>query len=130
METTIIDAKRARWISTARLIYWVITGFLAVTMAIAGILYLIVSPAQAEGVIRLGYPAYILKILGVAKLLGSVALVQDRSRTLKEWAYAGYTFNLIGAIASHAFTDHAFAPAIVVLCLLMVSYRQWKTGWM
>lgn len=129
MQTTTMESKRERYAGAARIFYRVITGFLAVTMAIAGVLYLIASPAQAEGVIRLGYPAYILKILGVAKLLGSVALAQNKYRTLKEWAYAGYTFNLIGAIASHAFTDHAFVPAIVVLCLLMVSYRQWKTGW-
>jgi hypothetical protein len=46
---------------------------------------------------HLGYPSYLLAILGTAKLLGAPALLQNRFPTLREWAYAGFAFDLIGA---------------------------------
>jgi hypothetical protein len=51
----------------------------------------------------------------------------------EKWAYAGYTFNLLGASASHAFSGDPFAKVlapIIILAFVLVSYRQWKTGWM
>jgi hypothetical protein len=68
-----------------------------------------------------------MRILGLAKILGAVAIVSGRSRTLKEWANAGYTFELLGAIASHLIVGHgAFAavPAIM-MALVLTSYVQW-----
>ena len=50
---------------------------------------------------HLGYPIYVLNILGAWKLLGAVALLVPRLPILKEWAYAGVTFNMTGAIVSH-----------------------------
>ena len=73
---------------------------------------------------RLGYPTYLLHILGLAKVLGAVAIVSKRSKTLEEWAYAGYTFNLLGAIASHLFVSDvggAIAPGSV-LPFVLISY--------
>jgi len=77
----------------------------------------------------LGYPVYFMKLLGVAKLLGVVAIVIGRFETLKEWAYAGFTFNLIAASASHvASSDPAWKAAVPLafLALLMVSYAAWQ----
>jgi hypothetical protein len=77
----------------------------------------------------LGYPVYFMKMLGVAKLLGVVAIVIGRFETLKEWAYAGFTFNLIAASVSHvASNDPAWKPVVpmVFLALLMASYAAWK----
>jgi hypothetical protein len=122
--------KKARWLKTARVIYWVITGFFAVTMIMAGVMYIIGYPPVVAGFMKIGYPIYVMKILGVFKVLGGTVFLFVRSRTIKEWAYAGYTFNLVGAIVSHAFTDQAYVPAAIVLILVLISYRQWKTGWM
>src|SRR5215467_888326 len=94
-ETTVLESK-AKWI------YWIVTAAPVVTMMMAGLTYLAGASFNAEGIMRLGYPIYLLKILGAAKLLGGIAILYGRSRTLKEWAYAGYTFNLLGASASHA----------------------------
>jgi uncharacterized membrane protein YphA (DoxX/SURF4 family) len=56
-----------------------------------------------ETVTILGYPPYFLTILGLWKVLGSIALVVPRfPRRLREWAYAGIFFNMTGAAASHA----------------------------
>lgn len=123
-------AKRARWIKTARVIYWIITGFVAVTMIIAGVSYIVGFKPTVEGFAKVGFPLYAMKILGVFKVLGGLTFLFVKNRTLKEWAYAGYTFNLIGAIAAHAFTDQGYLPAAIVLVMVLISYRQWKTGWM
>ena len=50
---------------------------------------------------HLGYPGYFSVILGVWKVLGSVAVLAPRFPRLKEWAYAGMFFNMTGAAASH-----------------------------
>jgi len=72
----------------------------------------------------LGYPLYLMKILGLAKILGAIAIVSNRSRTLKEWAYAGFTFDFLGATASHVLAgDAAHAPVpFVMFLILMGSY--------
>jgi len=86
----------------------------------------------SKGITHPGYPAYLLKILGTAKFLGGIAILQGRFRTLKEWAYAGYTFNLLGASASHALYGDSLVKVlvpIIILAFVLASYRQWKTGW-
>jgi hypothetical protein len=87
---------------------------------------LALGPAStAAAIAHLGYPLYLMRILGLAKILGAVAIVTNRSRTLTEWAYAGYAFDLIGAVASHLVVGDgpvAAAPA-VMLALVLSSYR-------
>jgi len=125
--------KRAEWIGTAKWIYWTVTLLAVSTMVSAGLTYLAGASFNVEGITHLGYPVYLLKILGMAKLLGGIAILYGRFRTLKEWAYAGYTFNLLGASASHAFSGDPLVKVLVplaILALVLVSYRQWKTGWM
>jgi len=59
------------------------------------------GPASvAETLLFLGYPVYIMKILGLAKVLGGIAILTGRSPRLKEWAYAGFAFDFLGATAS------------------------------
>ena len=126
--------KKAKWIKTAKWIYWTVTLLFVVTMMISGVTFLAGASFNVEGIVmHLGYPFYILKILGVAKLLAGIAILQNRFRTIKEWAYAGYTFNLLGASASGALNGDPFVKIIVpiiILAFVLVSYRQWKTGWM
>jgi uncharacterized membrane protein YphA (DoxX/SURF4 family) len=54
-----------------------------------------------EGMQTLGYPIYLMTILGTWKVLGSIALLAPRFPRLKEWAYAGMFFNMTGAAVSH-----------------------------
>ena len=125
--------KKAKWMKTAKWIYWVVTIAFGSTMLIAGVMLLLGSGPNVEGVVRLGYPPYACKILGAAKVLGSVAILYGRFPTLKEWAYAGYSLNLIGAATSHLLFGDSLGMIItplIILCLVLVSYRQWKTGWM
>lgn len=110
-----------------RLLYWILTAFFLLPMAGSGIPELLgfVPAATAASIAHLGYPLYLPRILGLAKVLGAAAIISNRSRTLKEWAYAGYTFNLIGAAASHLIVgDGPFALVpLALLGLVLASYR-------
>ncbi len=80
---------------------------------------------MVESMTALGYPTYFMSILGLAKLLGVAALLAPRLPLLKEWAYAGFAFNLIGAVGSHLFVgDPAveYLPPFVLLLVGSVSY--------
>jgi hypothetical protein len=58
------------------------------------------NPKGAEFAKHLGYPLYLFTFLAVAKILGIIAILVPGNRRLKEWAYAGFTFDLIGAVYS------------------------------
>lgn len=84
---------------------------------------------EQEALKHLGYPMYALPIFGFAKILGKIAILQTKFYTIKEWAYAGFAFNFIGAAASRAFVGDGFglivAP-IAVLAFMFVAYFFWK----
>ena len=85
---------------------------------------------QAKEVMKhLGYPVYVNTIIGVAKILGALAILQWKFRTLKEWAYAGFTIDFVGAGASFYFTGDGIllvlSPAIF-LAVMFISYFLWK----
>ena len=98
--------------------YWLATGLFCLAMTAGGTMNLIRAEVQKESIAALGYPEYLMTILGVAKLLGVVALLMPGFPLLKEWAYAGFTFDLLGASASHAFV--ADAPSEIVLPLFLL----------
>src|SRR6267378_6020824 len=89
----------------------VTTGLFALMMAVAGVLYLVGPPPIVAAIHTLGYPDYLRQLLGIAKLLGAAALIAPGLRTLREWAYAGFTFDLVGAIASHILSGEPIAQA-------------------
>jgi len=93
--------------------YWIVTLVFCFAMAGSGSMNLLRVEAMKEGLNGLGYPDYLMTILGVAKILGVIALLMPGATLLKEWAYAGFTFDLMGASASHAFSGHT-APEIVM----------------
>ena len=78
--------------------------------------------------IALGYPLYSMKILGFAKMLGSAAILYGRFPKLKEWAYAGFAFDYLGATASHILAgDVVRAPfPFLFFVVMMVSYYLWR----
>lgn len=82
------------------IIYWICTGLFAFFMVGAAIPDLLSVPMAVAGFKEMGYPAYLLPFLGIAKLLGVVAILIPGYPRLKEWAYAGLVFDLIGAIYS------------------------------
>lgn len=72
---------------------------------------------------QLGYPAHIAYILPITKILGVIAILSNYSKTLKEWAYAGFFFDFVLAILAHYFSGfESPIPAIVALVLSLASY--------
>jgi hypothetical protein len=87
---------------TINIVYWIFTGLFAALMLLSSIPDVIMHP-EAVAIVntRLGYPAYFLPFLGVAKLLGVVVILLPGFPRIKEWAYAGFVFDLIAAMYSH-----------------------------
>jgi uncharacterized membrane protein YphA (DoxX/SURF4 family) len=110
-------------------IYWTSTILFALVFALTGTLYLIHNPQMVTKLAALGYPPYMLAILGTAKILGAIALVFPRFPRLKEWAYAGFVFDFVGAIWSHVAVQgvgRSAAVVLVPLALLTVSYVSYR----
>lgn len=84
-----------------RIAYWIVTGLMAAFMLLASIPDVLMVDGAMELFRHLGYPSYFLPFIGVAKILGVVAVLVPGFRRLKEWAYAGLVFDLIGAFYSH-----------------------------
>ena len=113
---------------TIKIIYWVSTILFVLANLFSGITSIMQTEPGVELMKGLGYASYVLVILGVAKVLGSIALLQDKYRTLKEWAYAGFTFDILGASASFAFTMSPISAVIsplIFLAVMFVSYVSW-----
>ena len=92
--------------------YWIITCLLAAFLLITGIADMIKLPEAVVVFKHLGYPEYLLPFIGVAKVLAAIAIVFPRFRGLKEWAYAGLVFDIVGALYSHLAVGDPFARFI------------------
>ncbi len=94
--------------------YWVTTGVLVFCMT-GGIFELLGIKMTVDGITRLGYPSYIIPALGLGKVLAILAILWPGLPRLKEWAYAGIFFNMMGAFVSHvAHHDPAWSLAVTL----------------
>ena len=82
--------------------YWVTTAILVFVMFSGAVGELTHNWGTLETVTILGYPLYLLTIVAVWKVAGSIALLVPGFPRLKEWASAGIFFNMTGAVVSHA----------------------------
>ncbi|MCP4297158.1 MAG: hypothetical protein GY786_16270 [Proteobacteria bacterium] len=70
----------------------------------------------------LGYPTHVIYPLAIAKILGITAILTKKSDLLKEWAYAGFFFELVLATMAHLnVADGGFGGALVALVLISIS---------
>jgi hypothetical protein len=118
---------------TRKVIYWATTGILAALSLFGAFSYLTGAPEAVEGFRQVGYPQHLRVMLGIAKLLGALALVSPGFPKLKEWTYAGFTFTWIAATVAHYVAGEgaaSFMP-LLLLVFLGISYvtrpesRQW-----
>lgn len=108
-----------------KIIYWIFTLWLSLGLVSTGIVQLIRMPEEVANLQRLGYPVYLLTILGVWKLLGTVAVLMPGFPLLKEWAYAGIFFAMSGATASRIASGDpvtAMLPSLLLLALAAISW--------
>ncbi|WP_315822965.1 DoxX family protein [Paraflavitalea speifideaquila] len=114
---------------TTRILYWILTIVFALAMFLDGIGGVTQQEAGQEVMRHLGYPMYALIIFGVAKLLGVIAIVQTKYQTIKEWAFAGFAFNFLGAFASRAFAGDGLGLIVlplIMLAIMFLLYALWK----
>ncbi|MCF0069303.1 DoxX family protein [Dyadobacter sp. CY261] len=108
-----------------RIIYWIFTAWLALGMASTGIVQLMKMKEEVDMFAHLGYPEYLLTMIGVWKILGVVAVLIPKFPLLKEWTYAGFFFCMSGAIVSHMALGDPIgqvAPPLLLLVLTVISW--------
>ena len=105
--------------------YWIATILTAFVFLSGGATYLAGVKEPLEGMAALGYPRYFVTILGVWKVLGGLAILAPRTPRLKEWAYAGITFDLTGAAMSHAAMRDPAWHVAVPLVILVIAAASW-----
>jgi len=108
--------------------YWIVTILFAGFMIFSSISNVTVAPEAVAMITGLGYPKYFIPFIGVAKLLGAGAVLMPGLRNLKEWAYAGLFFDLLGAAYSAIAVGGFQAPVLFMalpIGLLFASYFLW-----
>ena len=108
-----------------KIIYWIATIWLALGMVSTGIVQLLKPAEEVAKITHLGYPVYLLTILGVLKMLGVVAVLIPGFPRLKEWAYAGFFFAMAGAAISHIVMRDPFGEIFPSLLLLILTVVSW-----
>ena len=98
--------------------YWIFTSMFAFIMLGSAIPDILSVPIAVEGFKKMGYPAYLLPFIGIAKLAGVIVILLPGYPRLKEWAYAGLVIDLAGAtysIISSGQPVSAWAPMALPL---------------
>ena len=107
----------------ARTGYYVALGLFTALMLFSVFGYMFQNETMQGNFISLGFPTFLIYPLAIAKLLGLVAIWTKQSVVLKEWAYAGFTFNIILAALAHLSAgDGSAAGALVALLLILTAY--------
>jgi hypothetical protein len=112
-------------VNTRAVTYRIATAITAFVMATGGLAYVLGAQWAVSGVLDLGYPRYVVTLLGAWKLLGVLAILWPGFPRLKEWAYAGIAFDLSGAAVSHLAVDDPFWHLPLTLGLLAVAFVSW-----
>lgn len=109
-----------------KIIYWIATVWLTLGMVSTAIVQLIKMKEEVDKTsLHLGYPVYFLTIIGIWKLLGSVAILLPKLGLLKEWAYAGFFFLMTGAVFSHFSVGDGAMEYFGPTLLLVLTFLSW-----
>jgi hypothetical protein len=110
-------------------IRWTVTVLMAALMLLSAVPDVLRIPDALQVFARLGYPPYLLPFLGTAKILGVVAICLPGLPRTKEWAFAGLTFDVSGALYSHLSIGdppQAWTPAAIALVLVAGAYVAYR----
>jgi hypothetical protein len=99
-----------------KILYWVFTGLFAAFMLFSAVPNVMVNQQSIDIFTQLGYPTYLISFIGWLKVLGVVGILVPGFPRLKEWAYAGLFFDLLGATYS-ALTVSGFQPPMLIMAL-------------
>jgi uncharacterized membrane protein YphA (DoxX/SURF4 family) len=102
--------------------YWIFTGLMIALMLLGSIGDIMYAPEAVALFKHLGYPTYLLPFIGVAKLLGVIAILVPGFPRIKEWAYAGFVIDLTGAMYSTIAVGDPWEFFIIGYILIIGSY--------
>jgi hypothetical protein len=108
-----------------KLIYQVTTAILVLEITAGAFMDLAQRSCVVDDVRSIGYPTYVLYIVGVWKVLAVGALLWPRLPRLREWAYAGIFFEMFGAVESHLLAGHHFAQYAAPLAFTVLTLVSW-----
>ena len=107
----------------AKIIYWIVTVLFCLMMLGSAGMYIVNYESVSDIFRSLNYPVYIIYPLAAAKTLGVIAILSNYSKILKEWAYAGFFYDLLLAASAHYVADIPNPlMAVAALVLLIISY--------
>jgi hypothetical protein len=125
---TILDLKNKEMVNlkmNQSKINLALTGLFAFAMSGSAFMSLSQNPQILEAYAHLQVPAHLTYLLGTLKALGVIALFLGQLPKIKEWAYAGFSFNLLGALYLHLMAGDPLVknlPVLVLFGILMGSY--------
>lgn len=105
--------------------YWIATALVAAELAVGGVWDLARTDQVRDVVEHLGYPTYLLTIMGVWKVAGAVALLIPGVPRWKEWAYAGAVIIYVCAVASHLSLGDGIGTIVAPTVLLVLTVVSW-----
>ena len=108
-----------------KIIYWVATLWLALGMTSTGIVQIIKMDEEVQNISNLGFPVYLMTLIGVWKILGVIVVLIPKFPLVKEWAYAGFFFTMTGAIISHLAIGEPIVKTLPPLLLLILTILSW-----
>ena len=108
-----------------KFIYVTSTAILVLEIMAGAFMDLAHLPYVVQEVRSLGYPTYVLYILGVWKVLAVGALLWPRLPRLREWAYAGVFFEMFGAVESHVLAGNRLDKYVVPLAFTFLTLVSW-----
>ncbi|MEW7279462.1 DoxX family protein [Aquimarina sp. 2201CG1-2-11] len=104
-------------------IYRIVTILFTLLISFGAIMYFVQYEMVSETILKLGFPTFIIYPLAILKILGLIAIWTNKSLMLKEWAYAGFVFELLLAIGAHiTIKDGEYFGALIALTLVILSY--------
>jgi hypothetical protein len=108
-----------------KIIYWITTGWLALGMISTGIVQTLRMKDETAFIEKLGYPSYLIPMLGVCKILAIVVILIPKFPLLKEWSYAGLFFMMCGATFSHVAIGNPVTDILPCLLLIILTLLSW-----
>ncbi len=110
-----------------KILFWTSTGILTLIMLFSVYNYFFNHQMVADFYVAMGYPTYLIYPLAIAKILGLVAIWGNFSKSLKEWAYAGFFFNTVLAFFAHVMiSDGQHIGAVIAFVAVIISYFMGK----
>jgi hypothetical protein len=108
-----------------KFIYVTSTAILVLEIMAGAFMDLARLPYVVQEVRSIGYPTYVLYIVGVWKVLAVGALLWPRLPRLREWAYAGVFFEMFGAVESHVLAGDRLGRYVVPLAFTLLTLVSW-----